>query len=332
MLKTVLMWLGIVIVLLLVLLWFITGGVGKTIQAARGMGNSLSLIFWSGTTTGSTFRLPWQPDIGLGVEINEIPDSSGREEQLTPEEELRRSQKEYDELQKRLQAAKTFGEPSPYRGKVRISEGGASETPPKEYIHMEVTSETTAPISLGGWSLQSAPTGIRAYIPRGSNLFVLNDVNPVSDIILNPGALAIVSSGASPLGVSFRENKCTGYLGSLQTFTPALSRSCPPSAESLPLTPENVRTYGDQCFDFIQELPPCTFPRDVPDTISPACRIFLSNTLSYNGCFAKYRQESDFARNSWRIYLNAPGELWRNTHDVIRLLDADGKTVDVISY
>ena len=333
MLKTVLLWLGVIIVILLVLLWFITGGVGKTVQAARGITNPLYALFSYSTSTGSFFRLPWQPEgLTLGPDVSDIMDAEDAMEPKTPEEELAESQEEYARLVSEAERAKTFGEPSPHRGKVRIGEGGAAEGRAAEYVELEASPDNTAPVSLGGWSLQSALTGIRAYIPRGAEIFIMGDVNAQKDIYLDPGATAVASSPASPVGTSFRENACTGYLRGLQAFTPPLSRSCPPPAESLPLTPDNLRTYGDACYDFVQTLPPCTFPLSPPPGVAPACRIFLANNLSYNGCVQNYRHASGFARDAWRIYLNAGGELWRNSHDIIRLLDAEGRTVDVVSY
>jgi len=331
MIKKILLGFVLATVVILLLLWLATGGPRKIGAAARGITNSFNLLFWSATSTGE-FRLPWQPaELTLGADLSEIRDAEEAMEDGTQEEEGR-SQKEYDSLFAQMEATKTFGEPSPYRGKIRIAESGAAERLAAEHIEAEVASENTAPIGVAGWSLQSVLTGIRAYIPRGSDVFVLGDLNPQQDIYLSPGAKAIISSKSSPVGTSFRENVCTGYLAGLQTFVPALSRSCPPARGLLPLTPDNLRTYGDACFDFAESLPPCALPLSVPSNIAPACRIFLANNLSYNGCILNNRGKSSFSQDSWRIYLNSAGELWRNSHDVIRLLDKEGRTVDVITY
>jgi hypothetical protein len=45
-----------------------------------------------------------------------------------------------------------------------------------------------------------------------------------------------------------------------------------------------------------------------------------------------YGGSASFGLNTWRLYLNAYGELWSNSHDVIRLLDAEGRTVDSLTY
>ena len=331
MIRTILIWLAVVIALILVVLWFVTGGVGKTVQAARGIASSFNLGLWSASS--SQFRLPWQPEdqnLNALIELTGTDDESGTQ---TTEDELSDAEREYEELRADVEEARTFGEPSPQRGSANLGEGGATEEAvAREYLVLEASIGNTAPINLAGWSLQSALTGKRMYIPRGAELFISGNVNAQQDIALNPGAAAIVSSGASPVGSSFRVNRCSGYLGALQTFVPALSRDCPAPAESLPLTPENLKNYGDACYDYVQTLPACLFPQETPPELLPACRTFLSNTLSYNGCVQEYQYRSDFKRDSWRIYQNANVELWRNTHDIIRLLDAEGKTVDVVSY
>ena len=333
MIKKILIGFVIATVVLLLLLWLLTGGFRKIADTVRSFPDFFG--FSATTTTPGEFRLPWQPEgLMLGADLSDLGGQGGEgSETLTPEEELDRSQKEYEEILKKMEDAKTFGEPSPYRDLVRLSAGNAAEgSVSGEYVEITATGANTAPVNLAGWSLQSALTGVRTPIPRGADLFILGNLNTQKDIYLNPGAGAIVSSGISPVGTSFRENTCTGYLTGLQTFAPPLSGSCPSPSESLPLTPDNLRTYGDACYDFVQDLPPCVFPRETPANIAPACRIFLMNNISYNGCVQNYQYKSSFSRDSWRIYLGASRELWRNSHDIIRLLDGEGRTVDVISY
>ncbi|OGG58670.1 hypothetical protein A2853_02810 [Candidatus Kaiserbacteria bacterium RIFCSPHIGHO2_01_FULL_55_17] len=332
MIKKILIGFAIATVVILFLLWLATGGFREVAGIARGITSPLTADFWSGLSL-SQLRLPWQPEPVRGPDISGgNPAGEGGETQTT-EEELASAQKEYDDMMKKLQDAQTFGEPSPFRGQVTLAQGGAVESSPSaEHVILEAAWNNSAPVSISGWSVQSALTGIRSYFPRGADPFVMGAVNTQTDIYLAPGGSASVTSGPSPVGTSLRENLCTGYLSTLQTFVPSLSRNCPAPSDSLPLTAENLRTYGDACLDFVETLPPCTFPSETPPNISSACRIFLMNNISYNGCVQNYRHTSGFTRDSWRIYLNAYGELWRNSHDIIRLLDSEGRTVDVVSY
>lgn len=335
MIWTILVWLGVSIVVILILLWLVTGGVGRIAESAQSIWNPFNSLFSGNASSSGAFRLPWQPEDtvrGPDLNINDYS-SADVEEPQSNEDPVGPAEDDYEALKARAEAAKTFGEPSPHRGKVRISgEDHAVESGANEYIGIEAASNNTAPVDISGWSLQSALTGIRAFLPRGADIFLMGAVNTEQDIYLDPEGRAIISSGPSPVGTSFHVNTCTGYLGEFQTFRPTLTRDCPSPADSLPLTPENIRTYGDACFDFVNELQACIFPLSVPSSLSYSCRIFLANNLSYNGCVQNYRHTTDFARGEWRIYLGAGGELWRNTHDVIRLLDAEGRTVDVLTY
>jgi hypothetical protein len=45
-----------------------------------------------------------------------------------------------------------------------------------------------------------------------------------------------------------------------------------------------------------------------------------------------YQYRTDFRKNTWRLFLGVNELLWNNQHDVIRLLDASGRTVDVLVY
>ena len=335
MIRTILMWLIVSIVVILVLLWLLTGGVGRIAESAKSIANPFGFLFSGSASSSGAFRLPWQPDNAVTGPDFERPEDSGEgtEEPQSPEEQTLSAEEEYEALMARAEAAKTFGEPSPHRGNVQLAgEDHAMESGADEYVTVEASSDNTAPVDITGWSLQSALTGVRAFLPRGADVFIVGAVNTQQDIYLDPDGSAVISSGPSPVGTSFRINACTGYLGGLQTFRPALSRDCPPPADALPLTADNLRTYGDACFDFVRELPLCTFPLAAPSSVSPACRIFLANNLSYNGCVQNHRYKTDFRHGAWRIYLGAGGELWRNSHDVIRLLDAEGRTVDVLTY
>lgn len=330
MIRNVLIWFAVATVVILLGFWLFTGGIGKISETARGIAGYFRL---PSNTSEGMFRLPGQPDnLGLGPDISGLL-FDGASGSRSTEDELAETEEEYEKLLGQIEEAKVFGDPSPHRGDVLISQGTAKDTSTAtEYLTLSAAWDNTAPVSITNWSLQSALTGVRAFLPRGAHPFLLGAVNAQGDIYLDPGTSATISSGISPVGTAFRENLCTGYLDELQTFNPALSRNCPAPRDALPLTPENLGTYGDACYDFVQTLSSCSFPREIPGSVSSSCRLFLINNLSYNGCVQNYRHRSSFALDSWRIYLNAPRELWRNTHDIIRLLDAEGRTVDVISY
>ena len=326
MIKRILIVSAIIFVIGLIVFWLVSGGWGAVARTARTFMNPMDYLFGQ-NPSGTFLRLPWQPS-----ELTRGPDISGYAEEA--DARLLASGDDDQSLDVRTQAqARTFGNPSPYVGKVKLVGTAPTESnSASEYIEIVAASSNNGPITLTHWSLQSAVSGLRASIPLGAPIFILGVVNNVHGMALEPGASIIVTTGASPVGTSFRENICSGYLNELQTFKPEMGSSCPLPSEALPMTAENLRTYGDACFDYLNALPQCHFPTALPSNLSNVCRSFITNTMSYNGCVNRYRTNASFSLPSWRAYLALRAEIWYNTHDVIRLLDEEGRTVDVLTY
>jgi hypothetical protein len=327
MIRTILLTVFIVLVLGLVIYWLVTGGVQRAWQVGKNFSNPIALIFGNGTTTGTYITLPWQPTPTRGPDIGDYVGVADQQQQVAD------AQTNAGAAQSPSQLAQ-YGNPSPYAGAVTISGNNATDADPsQEYIEIQAADGNTSPINISGWALQSAVSGIYGVIPQAAPVFIGGIVNNVGAVYLAPGASAIITTGASPVGVSFRENICSGYLAQLQQFSPNLNSSCPAPTDVLPQTAQNLRVYGASCFDYLQNLQSCEFPgTSLPASLSPACRSFLSTNLSYNGCVAMYRSRGDFARPAWRLYFALTRELWNNSHDIIRLLDNQGRVVDVLSY
>lgn len=323
-LKTILLWFFWLFVVALIVYWVWSGGFGKAINAGR-------------SPTQIHFQLPWQPSVPTVTLPSDSSGSAGStdSEIQGAQNDYAALESQYEQLSAQDRSMKVFGDPSPMRGSVHIAEAyGTTETDPvREYIVLAASTDNTAPVDMNGWSLQSAYTGVRVPIPLSASEFLMGILNDQGAVLLNPGASAVVNSGSSPVGTSFRENICSGYLGQLQSFYPPLSNACPPSSTALPFTPDNLKVYGETCFDFLKSVPSCTAPlQNIPDNVNPNCSAFAANVLSYNGCVETNRYRSSFNVDSWRLYIGSGTELWRNEHDIIRLLDNLGRTVDVLTY
>jgi hypothetical protein len=300
MISRILRWLFIAIIFLIIFVWIIGGGISRGLKAANGSSGPLDFLGAFGAV-----HLPWQPAQPLDLPDNLIASTSD---------------------------ATTFGYPSPSSGIVSfVSQDAAESDPNLEYIELQVGD---MPVSLDGWSLQSAYSGVRALVPPDSESLVSGAVNALTHPEIPANSVVYIISGKSPVGVSFRENKCTGYLGQFQQFAPPLDQSCPSPADTLAITGDNLRSYSAECIDYVQTLAPCHFPTDgeLPLTLPQACRTYITNTFSYNGCAAAHGSDPDYQKDSWRLFLNSPTELWNNSHDVIRLLDDKGQIVDVLTY
>ncbi len=211
------------VILFFFVLWLATGGPTKPISFA------------------GPYITPIESPDSVQVGYGDTGASSGSSQDVRSS--LSDAQYKLQQLQAQATSIQSFGTPSPYRGQVTISHsGGASgSTPDTEYVTIQAAYDAKSDITISGWRLVSAATGNSATIPNGSQLLRTGDVNGASPVVLHPGDTAIISSGESPVGASFRENECVGYLTQHQTFVPSLSRNCPSPRD------EFAKHYNRQC-------------------------------------------------------------------------------------
>ena len=232
-----------------------------------------------------------------------------------------------------------LGEFSPVAGMVAIEKKDLdsikSGERADEYIVLRARETNAEPINISNWSLQSMVSDVWIGLPQGVERYVAGEVNELQDISLRPGERAIVATTHSPVGVSFRTNRCSGFLESTQDFEPPLRTDCIDPRALMPPTVENLKTYGPECVQFAENFDRCTYV--TPKTrgyaqLSPACREYLRPRLTYNYCVGLYENEPGFFSGEWRIFLNQDAPLWRENYEVIRLLDERNRTVDVLTY
>ncbi len=228
-----------------------------------------------------------------------------------------------------------FGDVSPYRGIVSMSHyvsGAGSANPQNESIEIDVAQDANVPIDVSGWTLESEATGNAAVIPKGTETPASGTINAAQDIILSAGERAILISGQSPIGASFRENKCIGYFSNFQTFSPPLPQNCPAPNDELASFYGAGYIRDAACLDYVNTLSRCQVALTPPATVSGACQTFLVKYLNYNGCVTAHQNDPDFEGDTWHVYLGRSNSMWRTEHEVVKLLDKDGKTVDAFSY
>ncbi len=225
-----------------------------------------------------------------------------------------------------------FGTPSPYGKEVSLYShvSGASTT--KEYLQLSLSRNAAAPVRITGWWFESQITGKSAAIPGGTQVPTTNAVNQKTGIILSPGEKAYIHTGGSPIGTSFRENKCTGYLNEFQDFTPRLGRSCPKALGELQTYYGPYYLRDTSCVDYVKKIPTCSAELFPSSKLSRSCRDFARQYLNYNGCVAVHKNDPDFHGKTWHIYLGYSKPLWRARNEVIKLLDLHGNTVSVFTY
>lgn len=249
-------------------------------------------------------------------------------------------------LNEQVQNAKLFGTASPYKGDVTISYGNSlgGTDPKQEYISLRVADNAPQNLDITGWKLVAISNDATAVIPQGQEIYSPTS-SATQDITVQPNDVVYVNSGQSPLpvGNSFLENECMGYLSQGEPFVPGLSQSCP-SAQNDFNTYYSGNQYKDgQCYQVIQNTESCQVPED-NSQISSDCYAFINNYLNYPGCVAHHQGDQYFSGDTWWVYLNRTaimghqndtryyGTLWQPTHDAIKLEDKNGLTVDLYEY
>lgn len=311
-----------IILLFLIAVWFLTGGPSRSGSARN--------LFLSGPFATSSFigvpSINTNVGVSGGYERGTVytpsePGATG----ITPD----LSQTQSASLG--LQNIPT----SPYAGKVRLSAGGGSYAPSykEEYVTLQANSNNLQKISISGWKLQSAINKKTAVIYPGVEVYQPAFTQTGGVVVLNPGDTAIVSTGRSPVGVSFKENKCTGYLSQFQEFHPALRENCP-----LPLDEATNYIYSghpisdNECLRYLQGMPRCHLTINPPALLPDSCRSLINETLTYSGCLNRHLSDPDFKGREWRIFLGYNEKLWRTNREVLTLLDSEGKLVDSIVF
>jgi len=235
------------------------------------------------------------------------------------------------EIQKEIAALDLANHTSPLAGRIMIgpiSRGGPDGT--GEYVVLQTAQTNTEKVLITGLRLESEASGRSIDIPKAAYLPFQNQVNTEQPVYLGPGEIAYIITGRSPVGMSLRLNKCTGFYNQFQSFNPGIPSRCPyPASEPLP-PPANQ--YNDQCLNYISSLPGCFTVISPPLDISPECQRYVTTELNYTKCVDHHKNDRDFYDGDWRLYLNRGNALWKTSRELIHLLDQNGKIIDAITY
>ncbi len=216
---------------------------------------------------------------------------------------------------------------SPYYQKVEIKDVHAEEDDfQNDYLVLRNEEDQT--INITGWTIETSRETVT--IPQAAEkLHYLFSSSRNSDIELTERNKVIISTGFSPKGVSFRTNKCAGYLDYYSQFHPVLDKNCPYLEES------KYDHLEKDCRDFIDDLSRCEMPNySAHSEISSddQCINFLNEKFNYKGCYLEYHQEVDFFGDEWRVFLNKSVDILDNSSDTLILRDKNGLVVDEYEY
>lgn len=255
----------------------------------------------------------------------------------TPEEEIKNTERKIENLEEEVQKKIEESTRSPYYGKVTLSSLSKSwdGDPSKEYIYLYTNLGKDEEVNITGWYFKSEVTGNFVFI-GGASLLPFPFSKNESNVVLKNGDRAIITKGFSPIGISFRTNKCTGYFEENRTFYPSLSTECPLIEDDKLPKFSNDLDRNDECMDLLESLSRCTtvnseYIRDLPDTVSSSCKTYMQTQINYNSCVAKHFSDTNFPGNEYRIFLNKFGPLWREKREKVNLYDKNGLIVDTFT-
>lgn len=216
-----------------------------------------------------------------------------------------------------------------YEGKVRI-DGIRNRGTFNEYFDLSTNLDENEFVGITGWRLRSTVTGRQITIGGAANIPTVG-LKDQSPIILPDRAEVVVATGHSPIGTSFRINKCAGYLEEKRNFDPEIWTNCPAVIDD---APPLSREFNDDCLDYIENIYGCNIPkeRDFPDNLTRACENFIKTEISYEDCVSRHASDSDFFELEWRVYTGFKGIMSREKREKIELLDNFGRVVDTIEY
>jgi hypothetical protein len=247
--------------------------------------------------------------------------------------QLNEAQSQANQIERDINTLKIAKESSRYAQDISFYAGNTHSTEPdSEYLSFSYNPRDKSKLLISGFQVKSTATGRGTTIGNGVLLPFSGQINQASPIFLEPGDRVYLITGHSPVGFSFRTNKCTGYFAQFQKFTPWLPTECPrPDSEPKPTPPNH---FSDACLDYIATLPACIVPlQNIPVAyLEPQCRTFITEKINYNTCVLNHKNDPGFRGNLWYIYLNQSLELWKNQRETIKLLDMSGKTIGTVAY
>lgn len=201
----------------------------------------------------------------------------------------------------------------------------------QEYMQISAPDTNKNPILLTGMLLKSRMTGNQANIGEGVNLYYSNTINQTAPIFIYPGQTADIITGRSPIGYSFRTNKCIGYLNNYyQNFVIAPYSNCP-AIINYPL-PSRPNAFNDDCLNFLKSIGSCQTSFSFPSNLTYDCKNFITDRANYTRCVADFSNDGDFLGNNWNIYLGRDGSLWKTQREIIDLVDSRGNVISTYTY
>ena len=199
----------------------------------------------------------------------------------------------------------------------------------EEYLAIKVTDGVSVDIT--GWTLLNYSNRVGYKIPQGITTNHPIKRERLENILVNNGDVVIVNSGDSPIGKSFRVNKCSGYSQQHLSFYPGIKERCPTALDILENSTK-VSFSDSKCFEYVRNINRCQDPVNVPSSLSNNCESFIRDNLSETSCIENFENDNDFLLKEYRVFLGKSSKVWDKSRGAIFLLDKQENLVDVFEY
>lgn len=215
---------------------------------------------------------------------------------------------------------------STYYKKIHISSFNGKNTNPLSERIVLANRAKSESISVTGWEFETS-LGTRFAIPTAYNLPGTLDATAPGAMVIPAGGRVTITTGKQEKYSAFRENICTGYFIEQTKFTPSISKQCPETDTF------DLLHLGDKCIATIDKIPRCTIPTATHFFAqSSECSNYMIQHFTYAGCVRDHRNDENFYKNQWYVWLNRDTEIFRNIHETLTLRDLAGKFVDKREY
>lgn len=233
-----------------------------------------------------------------------------------------------------VEEAERLHTPSPQAGYIVFldrTSGVREDRLDREYFALVVSESLPEPVDITGWKVFDKHRRVSYKLPRALRVLGTSGTQNSAPVRVQAGDSVIVSSGKSPVGVSFYVNKCSGYRAQFKSFTPTIKTECPEPLDEF-VTNGTVPFTDNECYEVVDRLNTCRTLTQIPATVSRQCRIFLEDVISEEGCVSLHRNDPDFFVSEWRLFLGSRESLWRNESNVLYLLDDENRLVSTLVY
>lgn len=195
-----------------------------------------------------------------------------------------------------------------------------------EYIQISYSSRASEKINISNWSVSNS-RGFSISLGTATNLPGSTQFTNQDQLVLAPGGKVNIITGRSPRGENFRSNKCAAYFNQYNKFTPSLPSSCPSLRDE-----PGQGNFSDVCYKYVRGISSCKMILSPPLNLDNNCREYINKNASYTGCVDNHKNDADFYKNEWWVYLNRTEPIWSDVRETITLKNSRGEVVQTYSY